>query len=368
MSGTSPETGWMKRALSLAKRAKRDVRHYPMVGAVVVKGGRIIGEGYFRRPGEDHAEVKALKKAGTAAKGSTLVLNLEPCSHYGSTPPCAKAVIEAGVKRVVAAMKDPNPLVAGKGFAMLKKAGIEVETGVMEDEAREINRHFIKYITENVPWVTMKAAITLDGKIATKKGDSCWITGEPARELVHKMRGEHQAIMVGSNTVREDDCRLTCRVGKRPRHPRPVIVTSALDIPENCAVMTSPAEGGPLLITTRRAPEARIEKFRKMGAEVAVVRKDNQGHADLIAVMAELGKRKIATVMMEGGSSLFGSALRLGIVDEVAVFVAPKVLGGDGLPVTSGPSPMKIADCLKLSGLSSRKVGDDILLTGRVIK
>lgn len=365
MPATPAEVRLMRRALALAARARGDVNHYPMVGAVVVKHGRVIGEGWFPKPGEPHAEVHAIRASGSAARGATIVLNLEPCSHFGRTPPCADAVIAAGIKRVVAGMTDPNPLVAGQGFKKLEAAGIEVVTGVLEDECLDFNRVFVKFITTRRPYVILKAGMTLDGKIAAASGDSKWVTGEAARAMVHRLRDEYQAVMVGAGTVRADDCALTARAGKR-RHPRPVVVTSALEIDLKSQVMKTPAEGGPLLFCTRAAEAARIKKFKAAGAEVVIVKKDRAGRADLHAVMAELGERKIASLLVEGGSGLHGALIEARLVDEVVLFIAPKILGG-GIPVTGGQGPRLVADGLALGPMKVKKIGDDLLVSARVL-
>jgi diaminohydroxyphosphoribosylaminopyrimidine deaminase / 5-amino-6-(5-phosphoribosylamino)uracil reductase len=366
MSARPDDPAWMRRALALARRARGDVGHYPMVGAVVVKQGRVIGEGYFHRPGQPHAEVHALNKAGAKARGADLILNLEPCSHFGTTPPCADAVIAAGVRRVVAGMTDPNPLVAGRGFKKLTAAGIEVVRGVLEHECRELNRVFIKYITTRRPYVFIKAALTLDGNLATASGDAKWISSEPSRRIVHQLRDEVQAVMVGAQTVRADNPELTARLAGKGRHPRPVIVTTDLDVPANAKVIQTPAAGGALLFCTRRASAERVNILRKLGAEVVVVKADRAGHADLAEVMRELGERKIASVLIEGGARLINSALRAGIGDELIFFYAPKLLAGDGARIAAGAGPARIADCLPVTNLQCRKVGQDVMITGRL--
>ncbi len=365
MSHSPGYSKWMKRALLLARKARGNTGHYPMVGAVIIRGNRKVSEGYFRAPGEPHAEINAIKRAGQKARGSTLVLNLEPCSHYGRTPPCTDAVIRAGIKRVVAGMEDPNPLVSGKGFAALKKAGVEVVSGVIEEECRELNRVFAKFITTRTPFVVMKAAMTLDGKIAAAGGDSKWISGEPARKEAHRMRDQCQAVMVGAGTIRADDSELTARLAGKGRHPRPVIVTSSLDVPLSSKVMSTPAKGGPLIFCTRKAPSGRIKSFRQKGAEVVVVRKERHGGADVEAVMQELGERRIASVLLEGGARLISSALRAGVVDELVLFVAPKLLAGDGLSLASGKGAKKIADAVPVAGMTCKKMGDDLMIVGK---
>lgn len=367
MTARNDDADWMKRALALARRARGDVGHYPLVGAVIVKNGRLIAEGWFKKPGEPHAEVNALRKAGKTARGATLILNLEPCSHFGRTPPCADAVIAAGIKRVVAGMTDPNPLVSGQGFAKLKKAGIAVTAGVRENECRELNRVFVKYITTQTPYVIMKAAATLDGKIATTTGDSRWITGEAARKEVHKLRDTCQAVIVGAGTARRDDPRLTARLAGQGRHPRPVIVAADLALPFTAKVMKTPAPGGPLIFCTKAASPAKIKKFQSAGAEVVVVKKDRKGQVDLVAVMIELGRKKIASLLLEGGSSLFGAMLRAGLVDELILFLAPKLLAADGVSVTGGEGATKIEEALGLSGMKVRRVGEDLMIWGKVV-
>ncbi len=368
MSAPQDDDAWMRRALTLAKKSRGDVRHYPMVGAVIVKAGKLVAEGVFREPGEPHAEVHALRKAGNKARGATAYVNLEPCSHFGTTPPCADALIAAGVKRVVGGMTDPNPLVAGNGFRKLRAAGIEVTAGVLERECKELNRVFVKFITTGRPYVFMKAAATLDGKIAAASGDAFWISGEPARREGHRLRAFCQAVMVGAGTVRTDDPELTVRMIKKGRHPRPVIVSSNLDLPLVAKVMTTPAEGGPLIFATRAAAAKKVKAFRDAGAEVVLVKKNRQAGADLSAVMGELGKRKIASVLLEGGSSLHGSALMAGVVDELMLVPAPKLLGGDGVSITSGKGMKRIAEAIPIADMSWRKVGDDLMIVGKVAK
>jgi diaminohydroxyphosphoribosylaminopyrimidine deaminase / 5-amino-6-(5-phosphoribosylamino)uracil reductase len=291
----------MKRAIALARRARGDVNHYPMVGAVIVKKGKKISEGYFRKPGEPHAEVHALRRAGKKAKGADIYVNLEPCSHLGTTPPCADAVIKAGIKRVVTGMKDPNPLVAGKGYKKLQKAKIEVVENVLHEESKELNRAFTKFITTNTPYVIMKVASTLDGKIATKTKDSFWVSCEESRKEAHRLRDIYQSIMVGAGTLRSDDPSLTVRMSGKGRHPRPVIVSTDLDIPIKSKIFSTPAEGGPIFFCTGKATKSRVKKIEDMGAKVITVRQNRQKKVDLKAVISELGKLKIGTLLVEGG-------------------------------------------------------------------
>ncbi len=360
------DSAWMKRALALAKKGEGETGHHPMVGAVIVKGGHKISEGWFRRPGEPHAEVHALREGGANIRGATMYLNLEPCSHFGRTPPCADALVRAGIRRVVAGMMDPNPLVSGRGFAMLRDGGVKVETGVLEKECQELNRVFVKYITTKRPYVIMKAAATLDGKIAAKTGDSIYITGEEARKEVHRLRDIYQAVMVGGGTIKADNPQLTVRRHGKKRHPRPVVLSSKLDFPTKSNFISSGFEDGPLIFTSKVAGAKNIKAFREAGAEVEVVKKDRSGGLDLKEIMKMLGEREIASVLLEGGATLFSSFLRANMVDEAVMFFAPKMLGGDGLPITRGPAPKKMAEALLFEELSSRRLGEDIMITGRV--
>lgn len=356
----------MRRALALAERAAGEVGHYPLVGAVIVKRGDIIAEGWFKKPGEPHAEVKALARAGDQARGADLILNLEPCSHFGRTPPCAEAVIKAGIKRVVAGMMDPNPLVSGRGFKKLRAAGLEVVTGVLEEECRKLNRVFVKFITTGRPFVIIKAAATLDGKIATRSGDSKWITGKEARAEAHKLRDLCQAVMAGAGTVRSDDPELTARLSPKHRHPRPVVISSKLELPLRAKIMKTPAEGGPLIFTTKSAPLKKLRAFERAGAEVVAVKKRGE-RVDLHSVMRELGRRKIASLLVEGGAELHGELIRAGLVDEVVIFIAPTLLGG-GLPMSSGRGPAKLAEALPLEDMKIKRAGRDLMIRARAGK
>jgi len=358
----------MRRALRLARRAEREVGHYPMVGALVVRAGRVVSQGYFQRPGEPHAEVKAIAGAGRQARGATLVLNLEPCCHWGRTPPCTDTVIRAGIRRVVAGMTDPNPKVAGGGFSRLRRAGIEVVAPVLEDECRRLNEVFVKFITTRLPFVVLKVGATLDGKIATRAGESRWITGPEARREVHRLRAAVEAVMVGAATVRRDDPELTARLGKKIRHPRPVVVDEALRIsPASKFLRPCLRKGKPIVATTRRASRKRIQAFAAAGAEVLVLKQDRQGRVDVRALLRALGEREIASVLLEGGAELNASMVAAGLVDKMIVFVAPKLLGGwNSRPMIGGGGPARLREALPLSGLCARKVGKDLMLTAYV--
>lgn len=354
----------MRRALALARRGYTAPN--PMVGAVLVKEGRIVGEGYHRRAGLPHAEVEALRRAGENARGATLYVTLEPCSHWGRTPPCADALIEAGVRCVYAAMQDPNPQVAGRGFQKLRSAGVEVHVGVLEQQARQLNEIFIKYHTTGMPFVTAKAAMSLDGKIATHAGDSKWISDEPARRLVHRLRAQHDAIMVGIGTVLKDNPLLTVRLPglKQPLRRLRVISDSRLLCPNDAQVLN--VEEAPTLIaTTPAAPADRVQSLRERGVEVEVLPADAEGHVDLRALMQRLAQRGVTGVLCEGGGTLIAGLLASGLVDKVVFFYAPVLIGGREAPTAvEGAGYALVSNSLRLNGVHWRRVGRDMMVQG----
>jgi len=356
---------FMKKTLTLAAKGKGRTSPNPLVGAVIVKDGKIIAADYHRKAGSFHAEVLALNKAGKKAKGATLYVNLEPCCHTEKrTPPCTKAIIRSGIKKVVVAMIDPNPKVSGMGLKELRKAGIETVSGVMEAEAKHLNEAFIKYITKKGPFVILKIAQSLDGKIATARGESKWITGEEARRYVHKLRNEVDAILVGIGTVKKDNPSLDCRI-KGGRNPYRIIVDSNLQIPLNAKVLKHD-DGKTIVIGARRAVPLRkkIEQLQNMGAHVLTVKNKN-GKIDLRSLMKELGRLEITSVMIEGGSSVNASVLANGIADKVMIFVAPKIIGGvDSIPSIGGKSPALLRNAFNLNNLQVKKIGEDLLLEG----
>lgn len=336
---------YIRLALSLAAKAKGMTSPNPCVGAVVVKDGRIVGKGYHKYAGGPHAEVYALRQAGRKAKGATLYVSLEPCSHYGRTPPCVDAIVSAGIKRVVAAMKDPNPVNNGKGFAILRRNGIRVETGVLESEARKFNEEFVKFITKKIPFVTVKVAQTLDGKIATRTGDSKWISAEGAREFVHKLRSQADAIMVGANTVLIDDPLLTVRLkGRKIRQPLRVVLSGKSGIP----------------------PSARI--VHNKGGRTMIIRpKGKTGRVDIKRLLKELAGRGVTHVLIEGGGEVIASALKAKVVDKVYFFIAPKIIGGrEAKTSVEGEGIGRIARAIGLKDMTSRNIGGDILIEGYV--
>lgn len=355
---------YMKTALTLAARARGRTSPNPMVGAVVVKEGKIIGRGYHLKAGTPHAEIHALNEAGQEAKGATLYVTLEPCCHHGRTGPCTEAVINASVARVVTAMADPNPLVSGKGIKRLREAGIEVTLGVMEKEAMELNEVFIKYITTGRPFVVAKAAMSLDGKIATRSGKSKWITGPAARAYGHQLRDRYDAILVGIGTVLADDPSLTTRLpGGGGRDPVRVILDSRARISPQATVLTQQSDAPTIIAVTAAAPPERLKALRQTGAVVLVV---NEGpRVDLTELMKILGSKGITSVLIEGGAGVHSSAIGAGLVDKAAWFIAPKIIGGTTAPgPVGGTGADDPSGAAALERIRVKRLEPDILLEG----
>lgn len=348
----------MKRALRLARLGRTSPN--PMVGAVLVLDGVIVGEGFHRKAGEPHAEVMAIQMACQFAKGADLYVTLEPCSHYGKTPPCADAVINAGIGKVYAAMVDPNPLVAGKGIERLREAGIEVEVGLLEDDARELNRGFIKRVTTGMPFVLWKAAMSLDGKVATHTGDARWVTGEAARRKVHRLRNSSDAVMVGVGTVLADDPQLTVRGIKDSVNPIRVVVDSTASTPLDARILDSSAET--IVAVTMAAPRDRVDALRHAGARVLII-PDSDGRVDLRELMIELGRNGINSLLLESGGEVAASALSQGIVDRGMVFIAPKIVGGrDAKTPVEGMGIELMGEALCVSNPRIGRAGEDFVM------
>jgi len=358
---------YMERALSLAGLALGNVSPNPAVGTVIVKDGSLIAEGYTQPPGSAHAEVVALQQAGNEARGATMYVTLEPCCHFGRTPPCTQAIVESGIAEVHIATLDSNPLVSGKGRAELEAARIDTYLGEHEDEARQLNEAYIKFITTGLPFVAAKFAMSLDGKIATSSGDSRWISGEKSRERVHQLRRVVDAIMVGVNTVLRDDPQLTARDEKgqpMERQPVRVIVDSQARTPTTARLFGEP--GRTIVATTSAVPRDRVDKLRQVGAEVLML-PISDWMVDLKALMQELGTREITSVLAEGGSTLFGSVFEQGLVDKVIAFVAPIIIGGvEAKAAVGGEGAEKIAQALRLNRVSIERLGDDVMVCGYV--
>jgi len=351
----------MRLALSEAKKGVGKTAPNPAVGCVIVRDGEVVGKGWHKKAGTPHAEVHALRAAGELAAGADAYVTLEPCSHFGKTPPCAKALIEARVGRVFVAMVDPNPLVSGRGIKMLQDAGIEVEVGLLEAESREINRPFVKWIRTKRPYVVLKSAITLDGKSATATGDSKWVTCDRSRREVHRLRGRLDAIMVGVGTVIKDDPLLTCRVpgGKDPLR---IIVDSTLRIPRHAALFSLRSEAK-TVIATCCADLARIDAVAAHGVEVLVC-SEKDGRVDPDDLLTKLGERGVQSILLEGGSHLAGAFLRAGLIDRCMLFLAPKLVGGAGMGLFAGAGVNLMADAIRLEEMKVKRIGVDLLVEG----
>lgn len=359
------DTFYIKRTLALAERARGKTSPNPMVGALLVNNSRIISEGYHEKAGTPHAEVIAIDKAREKASGSTLYVSLEPCCHKDKrTPPCTQKIISSGIRRVVIAMKDPNPKVAGKGIAELEKAGIEVVVGILEEKARHLNETYMKYITTGTPFVVLKIAMTLDGKIATPDGESKWITGEKARKMVHRLRGCSDAVMTAIGTVKADNPMLNCRVSGY-KNPVRVIIDPHLETGLDSQVASCPPE---TIIVTRKTmdKESILNTFREKRISFIEYQDDD---LDLQWLMKKLSARQITSLLVEGGSSLSSYCLEAGIVDKVMFFIAPKIIGGrDSFPAVGGKSFRKLADAYRLRDVKTKHVGEDILIEGYIQK
>ncbi|KKK37853.1 5-amino-6-(5-phosphoribosylamino)uracil reductase [Mesobacillus campisalis] len=348
---------YMKLAIELARSAEGQTSPNPLVGAVVVKDNEIIGMGAHLRAGEPHAEVHAIRMAGEKAKGATIYVTLEPCSHHGKTPPCADLIIASGIERVVVASTDTNPLVAGRGIGRLKDAGIEVETGVLEEEARRMNSIFFHFIESGLPFVTLKSASSLDGKTATVTGESKWITGEEARRDVHVLRHQHDAILAGVNTVIMDNPSLTTRLPGGGKNPVRIILDSTLRIPLDSHVVMD-GEAPTWVMTTRRADPQKMADLEAAG--VQVVQLDSEV-LDIPEMLQILGKKRITSILVEGGAEVHGSFLSAGTFQQVITYIAPKLIGGKLAPSVFGGEGLKqISDAVSLEIEEVTMVGKDI--------
>lgn len=356
---------YMNFALDLAEKARGCTSPNPLVGAVIVKDGEIVGQGYHLKAGTPHAEIHALKQAGDHARGAVLYVTLEPCSHFGRTPPCSTAVINAGIQEVFVAMVDPNPLVAGRGIKQLEEAGIKVHVGVCGAKAADVNEIFIRYITTRKPFVLLKTAMTLDGKIATKNGDSKWVTGAAARYRVHQLRNEYDAILVGINTVLADDPALTCRLPEGGRDPIRIILDSQGRMPLNARLLTEESEAPTYLVITDRAPFDKIRALSETNVKIIRADVDAKGRIDLHSLMTKLGEMQITSLLVEGGSEIAASFLEEKLVNKVLTFIAPKLSGGAGAPTpVGGKGAVLMKDALWLSHTAFGQVGDDFYMTG----
>ena len=358
---------YMRMALELARKGKGWTTPNPLVGAVILKGGRVIGQGYHQKYGQPHAEVNAIASAKEDVTGATLYVTLEPCSHFGKTPPCSDLLIDKNIKRVVVGTLDPNPLVAGKGIERLRSTGIEVVTGVLEEETQKLNEIFIKYIVTKKPFVIMKNAISLDGKIATVTGESQWISGESSRKQVHSLRHELAGIMVGIETIIKDDPQLTSRT-LNSRNPIRIVVDSQLRIPSTSKVLTQQDRAKTIVATTKRANKEKVETLKRMGIEV-IVTKEKDGRVDLQELMRLLGDRGIDSILLEGGATLNFSALEEGIVDKIQSYIAPKIIGGkEAKTAVEGAGVHSLNNAFQIKRMTAVMVGEDLFVEGYIVK
>jgi diaminohydroxyphosphoribosylaminopyrimidine deaminase/5-amino-6-(5-phosphoribosylamino)uracil reductase len=353
---------YMKRALTLARKGIGKTSPNPAVGCVIVKSGAVIGEGWHRKAGGPHAEIHALEMAGAAARGADLYVTLEPCCHTGKTPPCSDALIKAGVKRVVAGMKDPNPLVSGSGLDALERAGIDTTCGVLEDDCRAINLPFIKLITTGMPYVTYKCAMTLDGNIATITGESRWISCEESRKHVHKMRANMDAVMVGVDTVIADNPSLTVR-HVRGRNPLRVIVDTRLRTPESFVVLSGKLSSKTIIATTETNPRVH-RRYLKQGATI-VVCDEFDGRVSMTDLLPKLGTMGVQSILLEGGSRLAGTMLQHGLIDELVFFVAPKIIGNNGFAPFTLQDITSMEQAINLTFTDVKRSGVDFIIHAR---
>lgn len=358
-----PAERFMALALREAAKGLGRTSPNPAVGAVLVKDGRVIARGHHARAGGPHAEVVAIRAAGARARGADLYTTLEPCDHYGRTPPCSVAILEAGVARVFAGSSDPNPLVNGRGIARLRAAGVEVATGVLSEACDALNAHWFRYIRDRRPYVTLKAAVTLDGRIATRTGDARWVTGEEARRWVHRLRDRVDAVLVGAGTARADDPLLTTRLpGGRGRDPIRVVLDTDLRLPAKLELL-HPRSAAPTIVAHASS------RTRRFGAGVELLRcRRGKGGVDLKDLLRRLAARGVTHLLVEGGARVHARFLEDGLVDRVAVFVAPKLAGAGGVPLADLPGPARMADALRLDEVQVERVGEDVLVIGRPVR
>lgn len=351
---------WMRHALDLAERGRGHVEPNPLVGAVLVKEGRIVGAGWHERFGQAHAEVNALKQAGDAARGADCYVTLEPCCHHGKTPPCTDALIQAGVARVFAALEDPFPAVSGRGADLLRAAGIAVEFGLCAAEARRQNAPYLTLLSRGRPYVHAKWAMTLDGKSAARTGDSRWISGEDSRRRVHELRGRMDAILVGLGTALADDPLLTARP-PGPRRAARIVLDSGARLPLTAQLVATARDTPTIVATTVSAADESIRALEMAGCEVLRLPQTSDGRLDIQALVAELGRRRWTNMLVEGGAETLGSFFDAGLVDEVHVFIAPKILGGkEAYPAVAGRGAERLADCLHFTQSQVSRCGDDV--------
>jgi diaminohydroxyphosphoribosylaminopyrimidine deaminase/5-amino-6-(5-phosphoribosylamino)uracil reductase len=356
----------MERALELALLGKGSVNPNPMVGAIIVKNNKIIGEGYHKIFGGPHAEIEAFTNAMEEVKEATMYVTLEPCAHFGKTGPCANAIVGKGIKEVVIAMKDPNPLVSGKGIKILEENGVKVTVGIMEEKSKKINEVFLHYIMNKTPFCVMKTAMTLDGKISTYSGKSKWITNKESREVVHMLRNSLSSIMVGIGTILEDNPSLTSRIeGIENIDPVRIIVDSKCRIPIDSKVLNIESNSKTIIATTKYASNDRLEAVKNKGAEILIVPTDKNNHVDLKELMKILGEMKIDSILLEGGGTLNWSALNSGVVNKIISFIAPKIIGGkDAKTPVEGEGIECLEESIFIKNMSVTALNQDLMIEG----
>jgi diaminohydroxyphosphoribosylaminopyrimidine deaminase/5-amino-6-(5-phosphoribosylamino)uracil reductase len=369
MSHPNSDEHFMKIALRLAARGAGSVSPNPMVGAVVVQDGEVVGRGWHHRYGEPHAEVMALRDAGSLSRGATLYVTLEPCNHHGKTPPCTEAVLAAGVKRVVASTPDPNRTVSGGGAAFLREKGLQVEMGLLAGEVRRLNEAWFTWVETGLPFVIAKAACSLDGKIATRTGDSQWLTGEAARAFGHRLRHACDAILVGIGTVLADNPQLTTRLARRPGNdPIRVVLDSRLRLPLSAHLLHLSSPAPTWVACTAAAPAENIQALEFQGIKVLVL-PEKDGRVALTPLLQELGRRRVQSLLVEGGAEVLGAFLDQRLVDKFYFFYAPKILGGkDAYPAVAGRGVANLSEAHQARNLSLRRLGPDLLVSGYLDK
>ncbi len=354
---------YMALALELAEKGRGKVEPNPMVGAVLVKNGEIVGKGYHQVFGGPHAEIHAINEGGVNCKEATLYVSMEPCAHYGKTAPCVDAIIKAGIVKVVTTGIDPNPITSGKGIQRLKETGIEVRLGVMESEAKRLNAPFFKLMLKGLPYVTVKWAMSLDGKIATYSGDSRWITSEESRAYAHKIRGQMDGVMVGINTVVRDDPLLTCRI-EGGRNPKRIIIDSSASLPLNSRLLHTINEAEIIVAVNQNALHERIQRLEQMGCKIIQTR-DTDGCVDLQDFFHRLGDMKLTNIFVEGGSGVITSMIEGRLVDKIMVFIAPIIIGGESAksPVL-GKGIDKVCEAAKMNEITVKRFSNDVVIEG----
>jgi diaminohydroxyphosphoribosylaminopyrimidine deaminase/5-amino-6-(5-phosphoribosylamino)uracil reductase len=364
--GTTNDARLMRLALGLARRGLGRTSPNPPVGAVIVAKNAIVGRGYHRQAGQPHAEIEALRAAGRQARRGTLYVTLEPCAHHGRTPPCTDAIIAAGLRRVVVGSRDPNPSVCGDGMGTLRQAGIEVSSGIEQGACDELIAAFRKHVTTGTPWVTLKLAASLDGRIATVAGESRWISGADSRRFVHRLRAQHDAVLVGAETVMRDDPALTCRV-RGGRNPLRVVLDGRLRLPLTARVLTSTAEAATLVVTGRGAPATKIRQIEDLGVPVLRL-PDRAGRITLSQLLRALGRRGILSVLIEGGATVAAAAIAARVVDRVLIFYAPTFIGGDGRPMLGPLGVRRLAAAPQLKRPRVQRFATDVLVATEMVR